>query len=240
MEYNLDYKVEVRKEDEFKSLFEWYIAEIDNDGNDLGFGEKLVPFEWGSYFKFKNLSLLTELNLDRRDPIFDKTDQKNLSEITKTESISGQIFPNNNSNEVKYSMLGTDREIEKFSIFIKRSNKQTCYLSGSPGYKAEFDFKDIYQPDYVQVNIGMPDDKFNEIAEGIKNKSFTSFYLSLTDIKGFYSDWSPEISTPFIKVLTRAHELEAPKDMNIKIDHLGDVGEFNLTMESTINFENKN
>ena len=37
---------------------------------------------------------------------------------------------------------------------------------------------------------------YEKIISLTKNKLINEVYLSVTDVKGFYSDWSPEVSSP--------------------------------------------
>ena len=56
MDYDLEYKIEVKKEEEHESLFKWYIAQIDDEGKEVGFlTNKSIPWFWTEYFIFKNL-----------------------------------------------------------------------------------------------------------------------------------------------------------------------------------------
>jgi hypothetical protein len=242
MENDLEYKIEVRKEEEHKTLYEWYIAEIDDEGEEVGFlTNKSIPFLWTNFFRFKNLNYASSLEFDRRDDLLNKSKLKDLPEVTESQVITGNFFPYEiDDNQPKYSMFGTDRYIEEFKIFIQKSDEPYCQLHGTPGFEYENDFRNHYVPDSVEITLGVSEKKFNEISEAIRNKSISSLFIQLSAVKGFYSNWSPSISTMRMKVLTRAHNLEIPKDIekdiDIELHHLGEVGEFKLNMEIANDF----
>ncbi len=91
--------------------------------------------------------------------------------------------------------------------------------------------KDDITPDCIEISIGLKDDDYQEIAERIKDKTINSYFITLDNVKGFYSPWSPQVSTPEIKVLTQEHEVNIDENAlpdDYELPRLGNVGSFTM------------
>ena len=74
--------------------------------------------------------------------------------------------------------------------------------------------------------------RFNNLAEIIKTQTVDIVQVRLERVSGFYSEWSPSISTSSVKILTGYddHKVICADDCDITPPRLGQVGEFNLSM----------
>jgi hypothetical protein len=233
---NLEYKVELKKEDELKTLYTWYINEIDQDGNVVKkLLEKFIPYRWRISFKIKNINFVTDIGLENETQEFDEDtgfDKVGESfEINRGSRIYGNLKIDEHDYDTELSMFGTNRKIEDISINIYKSEEEYCRVWGSPEYSTEINFRNHTIPDCLEISLGLKEDDYLEIAERIKDKSINSYSISLKNVNGFYSPWTPETSTPEIKVLTKDHEIKIPENTlpdDYELPRLGNVGGFDM------------
>ena len=83
---------------------------------------------------------------------------------------------------------------------------------------------------YLQVKPSTFDGYASRISAGTADEVI----LRVARVDGFYSEWSPSISTRNVKVLTRGreHSLQLPDDLEIEPLRLGSVGETALTINA--------
>ena len=235
MENDLDFRVVINNKSEHESLYTWSINELSDDDKvqqNPFLDRDYVPFNWSSYFLTKKLTYQSTFKLER--PIDDSDD---LDEFNKeeTEVISGEMFPDNRRSFTNYSLFGTNRTIELFDLLIYGvdEGKETCNCWGSPSYTTEVDFRDITVNDTCQVVVYISHNKFKELKDGITNKSISSLQVILGGVKGFYSPWTPGISSSVIKILTTHQPVEIPKDFSLEVPKLGMIDEIQLTPNTT-------
>jgi hypothetical protein len=95
----------------------------------------------------------------------------------------------------------------------------------------EIDFLDETTPDVICFYLTLQRDKFERLARAVTDRSIDQALLRVNGVHGFYSDWSPEISTDYIKVLTddaESHPVENPEGATITPPRLGETNEFEL------------
>jgi len=70
------------------------------------------------------------------------------------------------------------------------------------------------------------------VSELIRLKRVDIFSLRLGQVDGFYSEWSPAVSTSNIKILPKGSESEVviPENCKIEPPRLGEVSEFSLSI----------
>jgi hypothetical protein len=241
MDYHLDYGVKLSRDIEHDSLYKWCLREFDDNGKKVGSDQ--IPWDWNLYFDVTKLSCNFELTQEERDNFYFLDDEERMSEneneeppkIGTGERIYGVMQPADNSfrNFTSYSMFGTNRQIEHFSFTIHQHDKdERCIIWGSPSYTSEIDFRDETQPDLIEITILVSPIKFEAIADLIKSNTVNEAELMLGGVTGFYSEWSPSISTHGVKVLARGKDqnLEIPEDCDIEPPRLGEVNEFSLRL----------
>jgi hypothetical protein len=132
-------------------------------------------------------------------------------------------------------MLGTDRKIKQFGLRISKAakdNDEKCHIWGCVSYTAEIDFRDETVDDTVEIYLNLIPKQFDQIAEQLKFRQIDTFQVRLGGVSGFYSEWSPSISTRNIKILAASddQEVQTPEGCKIEPPRLGNVREFSLTV----------
>ncbi|EPJ43199.1 MAG: hypothetical protein OFPII_43270 [Osedax symbiont Rs1] len=136
-------------------------------------------------------------------------------------------------------MFGTGRTINDIVLKIFKiegdSKKEDgfCSLWGGVSYTFDNDFTEETTDDILMIHLWLSPDKFNNLAETIKTKKVDSFELDLSKVSGFYSEWSPSISTNNIKVLTAdktTQKISIPPKCKIIPPRLKGVNEFNISI----------
>ena len=234
MDYDLEYKIEVRKEEKNKVLYEWYIAQIDDEGKEVGLvTKKCIPFQGLASVIFKNISYTSTIEINSTE-IPKESFQRQIFEnnkFEKSEYIGGDLVYDPDDSVTQFSMFGTDRVIENIYLNIYKSDHPSCFLTGSVSRTDEFE--GFTSPDRISIKVGLVKKQFDEIVEKIQNKSISSIHLQLDNVDGFYANWNPVVSAHYIKVLTRSHEIEIPKKADTQFKHLGAIGELNLSITTT-------
>lgn len=227
MEYHLDREIRLCEESEFKNLYAWSLQE---DGK-IG-GSPQIPWEWSLYF------VASELRYSKQIEIMQTPDD--IPGQPESEYITATLKSGDDRQErspTRFSMFGTDRSIEKFSLSIRRlkddDTTEHCEAWGIVSYTSENDFRESTQDDVLGVDIWLASRNFDDLRHFLRHKSHEDFVMvRLGGVSGFYSDWSPSISTSHVKVLTswgEDHKVLIPEGCTIDPPRLGKVGEFSLT-----------
>jgi hypothetical protein len=249
MDFELNRKILFSTEIKHKSLYSWCLQELDANGEKIG-GEQ-IPWAWTNRFIATNFRYGVNLNgklenSSRISPItfpHGKSNKNKKLKISETESINLPLT--SDGNETNYSMFGTERPIKDINLSIHKDIDERCSVWGCPSYVAEIDFCDMEQPDTIQFNLFIHPDKFNKIVELIKYNNISKILFTAKEVAGFYSEWSPSISTNKIKVLCEDddHKVETTEKSKMAITQkenlprLGEVSEFNLTVIQNENNE---
>ena len=243
MEYRFDRKISLNINTEL-NLYEWCLNEINNNNK---VGDDYIPFRHSNYFLAQSFRVLREVSIK-------KEYNENLvipkNKTTDDIEIRGYLLPEDHF--IKYSMFGTDREINNFEIVIhKNSSKKIkelfdlkiisnlsqeeewCELTGIIETKHD----DLELPDSLYLYVFLNEKRFAEIVELIESKKLDKIRLRLGGVNGFYSYWSPSIDTHKIKVLTKDHIIDTNGDNKTDILRLGYVNEFNIYFESNFNYQ---
>jgi hypothetical protein len=235
MEYHLEKKITYT---EHSGLYEWCLNEL--NANSEKDGRDLIPFRWSLYFTGSSLKLVSEVSKDQE--YNDKNEEISTTIIRNKKAIEGVFhsglvrdgpFLIKLKDKVSFSMMGTNRKIEDFSVYIVESSdgNEQCQIFGIPSHDWEVDFVSHTEPDFLQLHIFLATDKFAKIAEAIQAKQIDSATLRISGASGFYSDWSPSITPSFIKVLTDSQKIEGHDD-SFKIPLVGKVDSFNLALKT--------
>lgn len=147
--------------------------------------------------------------------------------------------------ETQFSMFGTDRIIKDFSLEIyplsERNNRQAgCTAWGCLAQPADIDFPDIDLPDCICFSLFVTPEVFAHYAEKISTAQIDRAVFRLVGVFGCYAEWSPIISTDFVKVLTAnsEHKVDLPNNYSEDILRLGRVAEAHLHLSRTLSFAN--
>jgi len=258
MDLELDRKIFLTTEREHKSLYSWAIQEHGANGEKIGSDQ--IPWAWSNRFvatslnyqvmlrgKVKNSSRLKLTDMPLKASV-----RNNQMNIDEEEHITATLKSEN--DETSYSMFGTDRKIKDIVLSIYKETKQTkenCFVWGCPSYEYELDFRNIVEPDTISFSLFLNPHKFNKILDLIKTNNVNKLIFIPSGVKGFYSEWSPSISTSNIKVLCvdSNHKVEVDKKCQLtavqqkNIPRLGEIFDFDLRIlqnqnKNLINFKN--
>lgn len=230
MEFHLDYSLEVSSEID-SSLYDWCIREVAGNGQQVGRDQ--IPWQWAVHFRISELSYSYDVDGEGEDSLKSLEDMsaENLEKLLlkSSEKIVARLEP-----ETSFSMFGAQREIKDFSLMIFKAEAENCSISGGVSYTADVDFYDETSGDFVQVYLAVTPERFDTMLELVKLRCVNEASFMLSRVHGFYSDWSPGISTNRVKVLTRGKEqrLSVSDGLEFEPLRLGHVGEFRLHLGS--------
>lgn len=241
MEHNLEKKVKYDIEDEYKSLYSWSLIEVIEDETNAP--KKWIPFVWSTRFIASKLAVIRRISIEKDY----ESEEENAKNLTDTSVIVADLYSGycndgeNLKDFIRYGMFGTDRRIEAFTLKINVATDgiEKCKAWATPSYDYEVDFRNGVESDCVEFNLYLEKDRWESVAQLIQNKSIDSMLVSFSDVSGFYSDWSPSISTNSIKILTSYHSVEGDEKIVESIPKVGDVGEFRLMLYSDKNLNVK-
>jgi hypothetical protein len=222
----------VEGKSEYESLYTWHIKEQSEDGQR---STDYIPWFYRCYFRVTEISYAPSLELQRWEDL-NSYSFDSAAKIRESERIRASLVPDERFGFTEYSMFGTNRVIEEIVLEIHRSSDQSegenVVLNGIPQYSMEIDFADETQPDWLGVSLFVNEARFKKIAEMIEQDAVSSMYLNIGYAKGCYAEWTPGISANVIKILTPDHGLKIPKECDIELPCVGEVGEFALHINS--------
>jgi hypothetical protein len=232
MDYHVNRRIILRAESEYKSLYTWSLNELDKAGK--GMGQAQVPWEWSADFTATEMMLHDQVVVGR------DSDNEDLSARVFIKAKLWPGFPWNTSSfdTTSYSMFGTDREIAEFNLNIMQlesdSEPERCHAWGSVGWTSEVDFRQMSVEDCVEFNLFVRSTTFSRYIKKIESSSLISASFRLRGVAGFYSEWSPSVSTSKIKVLANATDqrLEMPSGCGVNPPQLGEVKQAELSMQT--------
>jgi hypothetical protein len=237
MEYHFDHRIRLSQKSAYKNLYSWSLQEISDTGEQIGSDQ--VPWCWSLYFSASELRYNKELSIAQECVPEDPLPRKNG--VSSTESITAVLHSGVTAadgyfeREAVYSMLGTNRQIQKFSLSIRPleadQSNEVCSVWGGVSYTSDIDFRTETEEDILLISVAVSPERFKEFRDLITHVRPDVFFVRLSRVAGFYSEWSPSISTNRIKVLTRGseHNVESPEGCEVVPPRLGEVGEFALT-----------
>lgn len=235
MDYELEKTITINRDTKHKSLYEWCLNEIGTDGKLQS--RDLIPFRWSLHFTGTSLKVLTSVNITRNG----KTDE---IKSVKTTSIYGKFYSGicrdgeNLSDDVKFSIFGTDRIVKEFDVTISVKTddmEEACWLIVIPSYESEgANFIKYLEDDFIGFQINLNKDKFNELVNLIENRAIDSVNLITSEVSGVYSDWSPSFTTRSVKVLTARNVIEGADVENFEGTTASLIGDFNINFATQV------
>lgn len=245
LESHLDRRIVLNENPEFKSLYKWSLQEQDKDGAQIG--PDLIPWDWSLIFTATELLYSEGLTIK---PGTGGEDHKPPTGTKIRRFIQGNLRPGRPHEwhpfrQTSYSMLGTERTIDTFQLFIEaisdKGGQDRCAVWGSVSYTSDIDFRDETSDDTIIFYLYVQPETFEHYVRLISAAQVDTATLFLRSVAGFYSAWSPGISTSRIKVLTNYetdHAVESASGSKIVPPRLGEVGEASLTLQRKLTFEN--
>lgn len=241
MDCHFDYTIKLNTETEHSSLYKWCLQEIDRSGEQVG--RDLIPWVWPLEFDVTEIRHTYTLKHDDPKSLrFDrgvketKTDEPNI-EFNTSEGIYATLIPaeGRRYGRTSYSMIGTKRAIKDIRLRIEKAESDSCRAWGAVSQTFELDFEEETTQDNIMFLLRLTPVKFDELARKINSVGVDGATLQLSGVWGFYSDWSPELSTGRIKVLTsiiKDHVVEVEQDADLAPPRLGEVQEFQFWLSN--------
>jgi hypothetical protein len=225
LENHTDRRIILSLDREFKSLYDWSLQELDAKGNKVGRDQ--IPWDWSLDFTASELVLRDTLAIE---PDYEPEAQKaQETSVREQQSISAKLHPGDGGDYqlTSYSMFGTDRTISSFELYIDKlsdgEEQEHCRAWGSVSYTYEDDLRNETTDDMVIFRLYVRPETFARYAAAIAASAVDEATFRVGRVPGFYSEWSPAISTSKIKVLTgdKEHKVEIPSGCKIEPPRLG-------------------
>lgn len=244
MDFHLERGLRLRVEEENKSLYRWSIDEIDAQGKRVGAGQ--IPWDWTLNFTATSCVLGDSINLDSN---FQKHEAKPAPpKITQRQVIHVTLRPGHprddrdGFDETSFSMFGTDRIVKSFQLDIhpisESAEQERCSAWGCVSYTTETDFRNVTSDDCVIFYLFVQPETFARYGAKVAHGLVDEIVLTVKGVAGFYSEWSPEISTRYVKVLTRGeeHKVALPPGVKLEPPRLGYVETADLYINRRLEF----
>ena len=199
MEHHLDRRVVLSENSEYKSLYKWSLQELDEEGAKIG--RDLIPWAWGLDFTATELAYNDGLTIE---PDYSIDDEEMRIVTRNRRSIRAKLRPGSpqewyRNRQPYYSMFGTDRTITAFELFIEPladgEEQDRCWVWGSVSYTMDIDFRDETKDDAVTFHLYVRPETFEHYVRTVRAAEVDAAVLYVKRVAGFYSDWSPAIST---------------------------------------------
>lgn len=238
MEFHLDRQLRFNAAPEHKSLYRWAINEIDEQGQVVG--DDQIPWGWNLYFTARELILADQLGVISATDFEGRLQQS--AEITQQRTIRAKLRPgaprddDNWQRQTTYRMFGADRVISDFQLDVRplksEDDVEHCRAWGSVSYTSENDFRQETEEDCVQFYLMVKPSTFKHYAQRITSGNAHEVIFCAGLVRGFYSEWSPSISTRSVKVLTSGDDQKLELPEGLTVPRLGGVGEARLYINS--------
>ncbi|WP_271531966.1 hypothetical protein [Bradyrhizobium sp. CCBAU 25338] len=223
-----------------KNLYSWAINEIDEQGRKIG--EDQIPWAWSLYFVATSCSLGDSIDLKTKYASQDR--ELEIPEIAEDQRIAVTLRPQGEDSlrGTQFSMFGTDRAIKSFQLDIRQltdpAAQESCSAWGCVSYTSEIDFRNETVDDCVVFYLRVKPETFARYAAKVSAGSVDEVGFRVGGVTGFYSEWSPSISTRRVKVLTRGdeHKVELPRGVDFDPPRLGYVGDAALHINRRLEF----
>lgn len=237
MEFHFDRRIRFSRESAHKSLYSWSLQEISETGEQIGSDQ--VPWPWTLAFFATELRYVNTVRIERQLDSSENTSA--VSDASMAESIfatlrSGNVRGDGTiDSKVRFSMFGTDRDVRDFRLAITPlvgdEERENCSVWGCVSYTSEVDFRTSRSDDIVQISIDVSPKRFRALANLIEKTTPECFAMQIGMVSGFYSEWSPSITTNRVKILTSGeeHKVEVEGGSLAQIRKLGEVGDFRLS-----------
>jgi hypothetical protein len=233
VEYHLERKIAHSESSPYVNLYAWYLHELTDQQTEHGCHQ--IPWNWSLYFSIIDIALVSRATFSEIDGV----DDGSAAAVRSREHLKATLAPSKrHREETSYSMFGTDRAVSDFSLWIEAVSEgeaETCSAYGGVARTQEFDFRIESHPDAISFALYLSRDKFERFAAGLRAGTTTSGWVRVTNVSGFYSGWSPAISTDHIKVLTndaKGHPVLDKDGQAADVPRLGKVSEIEVFLNN--------
>jgi hypothetical protein len=222
-----------------KNLYKWAIVETEAKGQQIGTDQ--IPWHWTLNFTATSCVLGDSIEIESKTAPAPR-------EIVQRQVIRVQLRPGSPRDDADFfrkttfSMFGTDRSIQSFELqihpIVDAAEQESCSAWGSVSYTVEADGRNETTDDCIVFYIILKPETFSRYAAKIAHGLVDEIILSVKSVAGFYSEWSPLISTGHVKVLTRGeeHNITLPAGLQFEPPRLGDVDDVKLYINRRLEF----
>ena len=238
MDYHLDYGLRLKTEPEHKSLYSWAINEVEADGRPIDRDQ--IPWAWTLVFSATSCSLTDRVEIEGRFSESDYAPQIDTGQIVRMTLRPGTWRNGKFLDNVTFSMFGTKRAIRHFTLEVSPledfAKEESCNAWGSVAHTYEIDFRNETADDCLWFYLHVKPETFARYVALIDQGAIDTVLFSVGSVEGFYSDWSPSISTNNVKVLLdgEEHKLDLPPDFQGKPPRLGRVHDARLLLHRAL------
>jgi hypothetical protein len=220
-------------------LYNWAISELGPSGRDAV--RDKVPFSWGCYFHASAVEVLDAIELKSRS-VEGGEALSNESVAKTSHSIRVSLIPGmgptrRDPHPPTYSMMGTSRIVKNIELHILPENSHLplgCTCWGMVSYS---DSDDGDHDDLIIFYLTVSPDEYARYEAKLTRGWANSIIFSASMVQGFYADWSPDVQTRHIKVLTASstdQPISVSDDAQIVPNRLGRVGSATLSVNSRL------
>jgi hypothetical protein len=242
MQHHFDSQVILSEDSQHKSLYRWFLRETGEAAPK--YQRDQIPWEWSVYFELSDMECTTSLSLEKQAKP-DEPDHED--QVSERQTIRAKLVPYERDRyglhaSTRYSMFGTNRLITEFELAIYKAPQgkdESCSAWGSVSYTAEADLHDVTEQDCLSFYLNLRPERFQQLIDMLSRRSISRGLLKVGGVGGFYSEWSPAITTDAIKVLTsdqKTHQVEIWEGSTIVPPRLGQIDDFELDLTSHLSF----
>jgi hypothetical protein len=240
MYFHLEKTLRLKTDPEHKNLYSWAINEVDEQGDVVGRDQ--IPWNWDHYFTGTSLVMGDSIEVKRTQ----REGEEIKTEVDQRQSIRVNLRPGDPRDgddpwhRTTFRFFGTDRVISQFQLDIRPirdpAEQESCSAWGAPSYSHDSDFVTETTDDAVMFYLFVKPDAFARYAAKVTMAAADEIVLRVGSVRGFYSEWSPSISTREVKVLGRGREQKIDGAEGFDPPRLGDVGEAELRISRKLAF----
>jgi hypothetical protein len=237
VDFHLEHRLRLVTAPEHENLYAWAINEIDGQAQQIGPDQ--IPWPWTLRFIATSCELRDSIKIKSKPQVEDAAPA--LAEIEQAQIIRAELRPGIfGDEETAFSMFGTGRMIERFQLEIlpiaNPAESERCHTWGSVSYTTEIDFRDDTSDDCIVFYLFVKSETFASYAEKIASRAVDELILGVKSVDGFYSEWSPSVSTSLVKVLTGGKEqaISLAPGFEFEPPRLGRVGTAELWINRRI------
>lgn len=170
-------------------LYKDALMEIAEDGTKQI--DQYIPWRWSCCFVASRVNYISNFN-------------KTFGELEKDKRIVIEMIPDDSAQRFSapnYSFFGTDRKIEKFSLAISQGKNDILTCFSIPSITVEGpECLDETTEDFVGFEYTVDAKSFSELCDLVLNGFISNIKFSVSGVRGFYSVWTPSVTTDRIKI----------------------------------------
>jgi hypothetical protein len=244
VDFHLERGLRLHTEPEHKALYKWAINEIDAEGRKIGSDQ--IPWVWTLNFTATSCVLGDSIDIESRFQKKEATPEITQRQVIRVGLRPGHPRDDDLFRETTFSMFGTDRVIKSFQLEIHpiadATKQESCSAWGSVSYTTETgDFRNETTDDCVFFYLFVKPDTFARYGAKVAHGLVDEIFLSVKSVAGFYSEWSPSISTHKVKVLTTGeeHKVILPPGLSFEPPRLGQIDGAELFINRRLEFRKR-